>query len=194
MVLFLVLMSGTPPASSDLSHVITNESCALFLHDTMWPNLLRSTSSQPTFAHLELETDLLAYCTPLETFITIINSSRTATIIMSTNIEPTLNSPSRLNTKQRLRIQKRRAARQKLQELFALKQKDAKRSGQQLTYPNAPHLSAGCMRHLRGPDGRFLTPEQIATQELERLAITEGKIEPAGVDSLTNSGREKPKL
>jgi hypothetical protein len=187
-------MSGTPPASSDLSHVITNKSCALFPQDTMWPNLLPSTSSQPTFAHQELETDLLAYRTPIETSNTFINSSRTATIIMSTNNEQTLDSPSLLNTRQRIRIQKRRAARQKLQEVFALRQKDTKLYRPSSTHPNAPHLSAGCMRRPTGPDGHFLTPEQIVTQELEKLAIKEPEVKAASAESLTNSGREKPKL
>jgi hypothetical protein len=146
------------------------------------------------FRSLELETDLLAYCAPLETSVTLINSSRTVTIIMSTNNEQAIDSPSRLNTKQRLRIQKRRVARQKLQEVFALKQKDAKRPGQSLTYANAPHLSAGCMRRLRSADGRFLTLEQIATQELEKLAIKEPEVKAADVESLSSIRTEKPKL
>jgi hypothetical protein len=113
---------------------------------------------------------------------------------MSASNEQTVNTPIQINTKQKNRIQKRRVARQKLQEAFALKRKDTKLYGQTPPYSNTPHLSAGCMRCARGPDGRFLTSEEIAIKEMEKLAITPVEMKPEGMESLTDLKSEKPKL
>ena len=84
-----------------------------------------------------------------------------------------------LNVKQQNRIQKRRLARQKLITHLALSRKNT-------TY--IPNVVQGCMRPPRGPDGRFLTPEQITVMQMEALEIQETKGEPAECPN------EKPKL
>ncbi|KAF1837798.1 hypothetical protein BDW02DRAFT_469775, partial [Decorospora gaudefroyi] len=86
--------------------------------------------------------------------------SQTRTSNMSTGSEQ-LDALPHLNAKQRSRIQKRRLARQKLQEVLALKKS-------RVLPPQPNNHPSGCMRPPRGPDGRFLTPEQIATKELEK--------------------------
>ncbi|KAH6857629.1 hypothetical protein B0T12DRAFT_483008 [Alternaria alternata] len=84
-----------------------------------------------------------------------------------------------LNVKQQNRIQKRRLARQKLITHLGLTRKNT---------PYKPGVVQGCMRPPRGPDGRFLTPEQITVMQMEALEIQETKGKPA------ESPHEKPKL
>jgi hypothetical protein len=121
-------------------------------------------------------------------------SSRTTTIIMSTNSEQTPDTSSHLNTKQKLRIQKRRVARQKLHEVFALKRRDQKPYSQSTLHLNAPRQCAGCMLRSTGLESPSTKPEEIATQELENLALTETEEKPASVNIPPIVGREKPKL
>jgi hypothetical protein len=118
---------------------------------------------------------------------------RTTATIMTTSNEQIPQATSHLNAKQKLRIQKRRVARQQLQEVFALKRKDTKLYSQSPPYPNAPHWSAGCMRCGKARDDRFLTAE-LTIQELEKLAIKEPDVQSAGVTPLGSVTREKPKL
>ncbi|RYN79754.1 hypothetical protein AA0117_g3562 [Alternaria alternata] len=85
-----------------------------------------------------------------------------------------------LNVKQQNRIRKRRLARQKLITHLALTRRNT-------TY--IPGVYQGCIpRPPRGPDGRFLTPEQITVMQMEALEIQETKGKP------TECPNEKPKL
>jgi hypothetical protein len=82
-----------------------------------------------------------------------------------------------LNAKQQSRIQKRRLAREKLVNHLAVTRKNNNKT-------HSPGGVAGCMRRPRGPDGRFLTPEEITTAQMESLTIRSTKENPI----------EKPKL
>lgn len=96
-------------------------------------------------------------------------------------------APTPLNVKQLNRIQKRRIAREKLQAHLALKRENAKICGDSRPYPSRPERNAGCMRRPRGPNGRFLTPEECALiQTMNMLAIKNAKT--------PQSSKEKAKL
>ena len=73
-----------------------------------------------------------------------------------------------LNAKQRDRIAKRRLARQKLAEDLAARKKHPKLNDHPLS-----HLVT--VRTPRGPDDQSLTPEQLAVDELNKLALNEEK-------------------
>jgi hypothetical protein len=78
--------------------------------------------------------------------------------------------PIQLNAKQQDRIQKRRIAREKLIAHLALTRKSNK--------THNPGGVTGCMRRPRGPDGRFLIPEQITTKQMECRIVYETKETP----------------
>jgi hypothetical protein len=113
---------------------------------------------------------------------------------MSISSEQPSDTLSHLNAKQKSRIQKRRLARQKLQEVLALSRKDTDMYAQSPPYPNAPHLSAGCTQHAQDSYGRFLTPEQITVQEIERLVISNADVKPGKETKLAIETSEQPKL
>ncbi|EOA87424.1 hypothetical protein ACJQWK_10355 [Exserohilum turcicum] len=84
--------------------------------------------------------------------------------------------PTPLNVKQLNRIQKRRIAREKLQAHLALKRENAKLYGESPPYSSRPQQIQGCMRRPRGPNGRFLTPEEcILIQTMNTLALQNSK-------------------
>ncbi|KAG9191346.1 hypothetical protein G6011_09434 [Alternaria panax] len=98
-----------------------------------------------------------------------------------TEQEQVPNAPTNnLNVKQQNRIQKRRLAREKLVNHLALTRKNSK-------LHNAGGVT-GSMRRPRGPDGRFLTPEQLTTQYMKSLTIQETN------DKRIKGPMEKPKL
>jgi hypothetical protein len=108
---------------------------------------------------------------------------------MSTTTEQAPEAPPiHLNAKQQSRIQKRRLARQQLITHLALVRKNNKTHNASSQHPEHPTRDVGCMHRPQGPDDRFLTPEQITTQELERLTIHETKA------TVIESLDEKPKL
>ncbi|KAF1943714.1 hypothetical protein EJ02DRAFT_452973 [Clathrospora elynae] len=107
---------------------------------------------------------------------------------MTTSNEQPPDTPPHLNVKQITRIQKRRIARQQLHKTLAL--------SRQLFHQSPPHpyLRHACSRGPRGPDGQFLTPEQIATQNMEKLGIEEAAVKSTDLLPLTTTTEEKPKL
>lgn len=85
-------------------------------------------------------------------------------------------SPGRVNAKQHERIIKRRLARQKLEATIA-RTKKSHTLAPTYTGPNNSQDFKQCLRRPRGPDGRFLTPDQLAAQKLEKLSIRAVQVE-----------------
>jgi len=80
-------------------------------------------------------------------------------------------SPARVNAKQHNRIVKRRLARQKLDDTITIASKLRTLVPSCTTSTHSRDFDLCLRQRPRGPDGRFLTPDQLAAQALEKLSI-----------------------